>query len=54
MDWKVIIALAILVTPMAYCEMDSRRSKATERVACIQAGGEWRTQWSGVGCRFSD
>lgn len=54
MDWKAILALAVLIAPMAYCEMNAQQSKSAERVACIQAGGEWRSSWSGVGCRFTD
>ena len=54
MDWKAILALAVLVAPVAYCEMNAQQLKSAERVACIQAGGEWGSSWSGVGCRFSD
>ena len=54
MDWKAILALAVLVAPVAYCEMNAQQSKSAERVACIQAGGEWGSSWSGVGCKFTD
>lgn len=58
MDWKAILSLAVLigllVTPLAYCKMNTQALKYEERIACIQAGGEWGSSWSGVGCRFSD
>ena len=54
MDWKAILALAVLVAPMAYCEMNLQSSKSAERIACIQAGGEWGKGWRPNSCSFTD
>lgn len=50
-NWKTIIALAVLAAPLAYCEMDAQRLKSSERIACIENGGEWRSSWGGF-CEF--
>jgi hypothetical protein len=54
MHWKVILALAVLTAPLAYCEVESQRLKSAERIACIQAGGEWGTGWGIPRCSFVD
>ena len=54
MDWKAILALAVLVAPLAYCETSHQSNRSAERIACIQAGGEWRTGLSGAGCQFNN
>ena len=51
MDWKIILALAVLVMPMAYCEMDRQRQSTIEKVACFEQGGEWTRVWGGT-CKF--
>jgi hypothetical protein len=54
MDWKAILALAVLAAPLAYCEMNTQSMKHNERIACIQAGGNWGTGWGAPSCTFSD
>lgn len=52
MDWKAILALAVLVAPLAYCaaEMESARLDAEARnvEACASAGGSWNGAWGGT------
>lgn len=54
-DWKHIIALAILVLPITYCTMEEtkrRANKATElQLACIAGKGNWEVSWGGY-CEF--
>jgi hypothetical protein len=58
MDWKAILSLAVLigllVTPVAYCEMNTQAMKHEERIACIQAGGDWGKGWGPPSCGFTD
>jgi hypothetical protein len=39
LNWKTILALAVLVVPLAYCEMDAQRQRSAEKIACIEHGG---------------
>jgi len=39
LNWKTILALAVFVTPLAYCEMDAKRQRSAEKIACIENGG---------------
>jgi len=39
MDWKAILALAVLVAPLAHCEVQFRNAMSKEKVACIEVGG---------------
>lgn len=47
MDWKAILALAVLITPIAYCTAkDTSYQKQIEaavaaEIACIEAGRAW-------------
>lgn len=50
-NWKTILALAVLAVPLAYCEAESRRLVAEEKIACIEKRGEWRSSWGGT-CEF--
>jgi hypothetical protein len=51
MDWKAILALAVLVVPMAWCVADDgRQAKARDaRIAeaCLAAGHMWNSSWGG-------
>jgi len=51
MDWKTILALAVLVAPLAYCgaHMDDSRWQSRARIAeaCFAAGGTWTDSWGG-------
>lgn len=51
MDWKAILALAALATPLAYCgaHIDDARWEASARKAeaCFAAGGSWSDDWGG-------
>ena len=44
MDWKDILALALLAIPLAYCTVEDSREKARSRsaieIACIEQRGE--------------
>lgn len=55
-NWKHIIALAILVLPVTYCTLEQvklRANKETEiQLACIDAKGNWETSWGGF-CEFN-
>lgn len=51
MDWKTVLALAVLVAPLAYCEIDAQRQRTAEKIACIENGGKWRLYWGGT-CEF--
>lgn len=51
MDWKTIIALAILVLPIAYCEAVTQKQRSIEKIACFQEGGQWSSLWGGT-CTF--
>jgi hypothetical protein len=53
MDWKIILALAVLAA-LAHCEMNTQSMKHNERIACIQAGGNWGMVWGAPSCTFSD
>lgn len=53
MDWKAILALAVLVVPLAYCEIDRQRQQSNEKIVCFQEGGEWTNAW-GSTCKFGD
>jgi hypothetical protein len=51
MDWKAIMALAVLVCPLAWCAADDAR-QAKERdarvaEACLAAGHMWHSTWGG-------
>jgi hypothetical protein len=52
-NWKNILALAVFVLPMAYCEAINAKALAEIRIACISAGGEWRNTWGGT-CVFNN
>ena len=51
MDWRNILALAVLAAPLAWCtavtENDKRRVRAELQIACISAGGSWTNSWGG-------
>jgi hypothetical protein len=51
LNWKTLLALAVLTTPLAYCEMDAQRQRSAEKIVCIENGGEWRSTWGGT-CEF--
>lgn len=51
MDWKTIIALAVLVLPIAYCEAAIQKQRSIEKIACFQEGGKWSII-SGGTCTF--
>lgn len=44
MDWKAILALALLAAPVAYCTVEETRSRESTRLqieaACIEQRGE--------------
>jgi hypothetical protein len=51
MDWKAILALAVLTTPIAYCTMNQVRaeeeSNALIAEACLESGHIWHPGWGG-------
>lgn len=51
MDWRNVLALAVLAAPLAWCtavtENDMRRVRAEMQMACISAGGSWTNFWGG-------
>jgi len=54
MDWKVIVAIALLVMPLTYCEVGRQRLVTQEKIACLEQDGNWgRKDWkSPIGCGF--
>ena len=42
-SWQTILALVILVLPLAYCEIKSTEFKTQEKLACIEAKGNWES-----------
>jgi hypothetical protein len=47
MDWKAILALAVLVAPMAYCQSVDEAEKRKAQVECHRLSGEWTHAWGG-------
>lgn len=47
MDWKAILALAVLVTPVAYCQSAEEAAKREVQIECLKLGGEWTLGWYG-------
>jgi len=51
MDWKAIMALAVLVCPLAWCAVDDARQTkerdARIAEACLAAGHMWHSTWGG-------
>ena len=47
-DWKMILALAVLVT---YCEIDAQKLRTSEKIACIEKSGTWKSSYGGL-CVF--
>ena len=51
MDWKAILALAVLAAPVAYCTVDDQRAirehEAVLAKSCFEAGGNWSQGWGG-------
>lgn len=51
MDWKVIIALVVLVLPLTYCEMERQALDTEIKLECIKQKGQWNNSWGGS-CDF--
>lgn len=49
MDWKAILALAVFVAPLAYCELSVQQARYDVKIACIENDGRW-TAWHGGTC----
>jgi hypothetical protein len=51
MNWKTILALTVLVTPVAYCSLKMEEARYESQVAkahaCAQSGGFWTDSWGG-------
>ncbi len=52
MNWKTVLALAVLAMPLAYCELESRKFESEEKIACIEKRGEWSSSYGGT-CDFN-
>jgi hypothetical protein len=56
MDWKAILALALLAVPLTYCTIEDTRERERARVAietaCIEQRGTI-SSWS-LRCTFND
>lgn len=48
MDWKTILALAVLAIPLAYCSVEDARITNDQKIMCIENKGNW----TGKSCRF--
>lgn len=53
MNWKNILALAVLTTPVAYCTVDDQRNTTNLKITCIQEHGEWHKTRGGY-CEFKE
>jgi hypothetical protein len=51
MNWKTILALAALCTPLAYCSVEHNREYSKQKITCIKNKGEWDSGWGGY-CDF--
>lgn len=51
--WLAILASAIFITPMAYCQMQHDKSEANVRITCIEQRGRWDSSWGGT-CVFGN
>lgn len=55
MNWKTILALAVLVSPLSWClavdEADRRASNLEVEIACINAGGTYGGTWGKSYCQ---
>lgn len=47
------LVLLALAGPLAYCTAQDTIAGSKEKVACIEARGEWRSTWGGY-CHFGD
>ena len=50
-DWKTFLAIAVLVTPLAYCEIRSNDADSTAKIECFKQHGKW-VSYSGGSCEF--
>lgn len=39
--WKPILAAAVLILPLAYCEIQRKEDETAVKIACIEKRGEW-------------
>lgn len=51
MDWKVILALVVMIFPLTYCEMERQELDSQIKLECIKQKGEWDNSWGGL-CNF--
>lgn len=58
MDWKAILALAVLVAPVAHCAADETQQRLLQEAriaeACLASGHMWRDSWGGGYCEELD
>lgn len=47
MDWKRLIALAALIAPLAYCQIEADKRTSEEKITCMNIGGTWSNAWGG-------
>ncbi len=50
-NWKTVLALAVLAMTLAYCELESRKFESEEKIVCIEKRGEWSNSYGGT-CNF--
>jgi hypothetical protein len=51
MNWKTILALAVLCVPLAYCSVQHDKELSNLKIACLHNKGEWVVGWGGY-CDF--
>jgi len=52
MDWRTIMALAVLALPLTYCEVRTQDFGHKEKLACIEKQGSWQVTKRGKTCVF--
>lgn len=50
-NWRNLLALSVLVIPLAYCQIRNTEAEATAKIECFKQHGNWSSYYGGT-CEF--